>query len=198
MVQSSSRHLLDLINDILDLSKIEAGQLDLDPAPFEVRESLGKVMHLIAPLAEKKQLSLRSEIGPEVGTMINDRRRFEQILINLVNNAVKFSEKGGVLVQCGIEGFELVTRVRDTGIGIKPEDMGKLFNSFQQIDSGLTRSHEGSGLGLSICKKLVDMMGGEISVESEWGRGSTFTFVLPLLLAPGETDEAEDLDNRRQ
>jgi PAS domain S-box-containing protein len=180
MVQGSALHLLELISDILDLSKIEAGQFTLAPAPFSVPESLGRVARLVAPMAEKKHLTLTCEVAPEVGTATADRRRFEQIVINLLNNAVKFSEKGHVRLQCSLQGRELLTRVTDTGIGIKPEDRGTLFQTFQQIDSGLTRNHEGSGLGLAICKRLVEMMGGRIAVESEWGVGSTFSFTLPL------------------
>ena len=180
MVQGSARHLLELINDVLDLSKIEAGQLQIEAEPFDVRTAVDKVTQLVAPMAEKKQLALTSEVSSDVGEITGDRRRFEQILINLLNNAVKFSEEGYVRVECGVDGDELLTRVSDTGIGIKPEDLDKLFNPFQQVDIGLTRNHEGSGLGLSICKKLLGMMGGSISVDSEWGVGSTFTFRLPL------------------
>jgi signal transduction histidine kinase len=180
MVQGSAQHLLALINDVLDLSKIEAGQLEVEAKPFDARESVEKVLHSLTPLAEKKGLMLSADISPEVGELTSDRRRFEQILINLLNNALKFSEEGQVRIECAVNGRDLVTRVVDTGIGIRPEDLGKLFHTFQQIDTGLTRNHEGSGLGLSICKKLVEMMGGKISVESEWGVGSTFTFTLPL------------------
>ncbi len=180
MVQGSARHLLELINDVLDLSKIEAGQFQIEAEPFDVRAAVDKVTRLVAPMAEKKQLALTSEVSPDVGEMTGDRRRFEQILINILNNAVKFSEEGYVRLECGVDGDELVTRVSDTGIGIRPEDLGQLFNPFQQVDIGLTRNHEGSGLGLSICKKLLEIMGGSITVESEWGAGSTFTFKLPL------------------
>ena len=180
MVQGSARHLLSLINDILDLSKIEAGQLEIEARPFDAREAVESVVRLVAPLAEKKGLTLTRKVAPEVGELTGDRRRFEQILINLVNNALKFSEKGEVRVECAVDGRELVTRVADTGIGIRSEDLGKLFRTFQQIDTGLSRNYEGSGLGLSICKKLIEMLGGGISVESEWGVGSTFTFTLPL------------------
>ncbi|MBX7255209.1 MAG: PAS domain S-box protein [Candidatus Hydrogenedentes bacterium] len=180
MVQGSARHLLALINDVLDLSKIEAGQLEVEAKPFNARESIERVMHLVAPMAEAKGLTLSSDISPEVDHMVNDRRRFEQILINLINNGLKFTEKGGVRVDCTIEGSDLVTRVRDTGIGIKPEDMGTLFQAFRQIDAGLTRNHEGTGLGLSICKRLIEKMGGRIWAESEWGVGSAFGFTLPV------------------
>lgn len=178
MVQGSARHLLDLINDVLDLSKIEAGQLEVEAKPFDARESVEKVMRLVAPLAEKKGLALSSEISPDVGGLTSDRRRFEQILINLINNGLKFTEKGHVRIECAMDGQELVTRVVDTGIGIKPEDMGKLFQAFRQVDVGLTRNHEGTGLGLSICKRLVEKLGGRIWVESEWGVGSVFAFTI--------------------
>ncbi len=120
-------------------------------------------------------LALLTRVGPEVDQIASDRRRVEQVLINLLSNAVEFTEKGEVSVECLVRDDRLVTRVVDTGMGIKPEDMGKLFEVFGQIDSGLARQHEGTGLGLSICKRLVEMLGGEIWVESEWGVGSTFT-----------------------
>ena len=180
MVQKSARHLLNLINDILDISKIEAGEVKITPEPFDVRESIEKMMETMTPLAEEKGLALVTELAPEVGQITSDQRRVEQILINLVNNAVKFTDKGEARVHSEISDGWLVTRVTDTGIGIKPEDMGKLFQVFHQIDSGLTRRHEGTGLGLSICKKLVELLGGEIRAESEFGAGSTFTFTLPI------------------
>ncbi len=104
----------------------------------------------------------------------------EQILLNLLSNAVKFTEHGGVHLDCRIEKDALAVRVRDTGIGIKPEDLQALFKPFKQIDAGITRQYEGTGLGLSICKRLVELLGGQIWVESEWGKGSTFAFTLPL------------------
>jgi len=179
MVRNSSRHLLDLINDVLDISKIEAGQLEITSEPFDMREAIEKVVRTVTPLAEKKGLALVAEVSPEVGQITSDRRRVEQALINLVNNAIKFTEEGEVRIECQVNDGWLVTRVVDTGIGIKPEDVGKLFEAFQQIDTGLARVKEGTGLGLSICKKLLEMLGGEIWVESEWGVGSTFTFTLP-------------------
>lgn len=188
MVRNSGRHLLDLINDVLDVSKIEAGQLEITPEMFDMREAIEKAVATVAPLAEKKGLVLVANIEPEVGEMTSDRRRVEQILINLINNAIKFTGKGEVRVECAASHSQLVTRVIDTGIGIKPEDMGKLFEPFRQIETGLTRGYEGTGLGLSICKKLVGALGGEIGAESEWGKGSTFTFTLPL--CTGEGNEA--------
>lgn len=198
MVQGSARHLLDLINDVLDLSKIEAGQLRVEAQAFDVPASVAKVVRSVELLAEKKGLGLSSEIAPQVGEIVSDRRRFEQVLINLLSNAVKFSNEGHVRVECGVDGQKLVTRVSDTGIGIRPEDMDRLFSPFQQLDTGLTRNHEGSGLGLSICKKLVEMMGGGIAVESEWGVGTTVTFTLPLDPSTGESDGTESSGDRGQ
>jgi len=182
MVQGSARHLLALINDVLDLSKIEAGQLEVEKELFDARASIAAVLQLVTPLAEKKGLALSASVSPEIGELKNDRRRFEQILINLLNNGVKFTEKGSVRIECVVDGDELVIRVSDTGIGIRREDLGKLFQAFQQVDVGLTRNHEGTGLGLSICKRLVEKMGGRIWVESEYGVGSVFTFTLPLVV----------------
>ena len=159
---------------------IIAGQLEIVSEPFDMRKAIEKVVRTVTPLAEKKDLALVAEVSPEVGQIISDWRRVEQILINLVNNAVKFTEQGEVRVECQVNDGWLVTRVVDTGIGIKPEDMGKLFEAFRQIETGLARRHEGTGLGLSICKRLGEMLGGEIWVESEWGVGSTFTFTLPV------------------
>ena len=110
----------------------------------------------------------------------SDRRRVEQILINLLNNAVKFTEHGNISIQCTIEDENVITQVIDSGIGIKHEDIENLFKPFQQIQTGISRQYEGTGLGLSICKRLVELLGGKIWVESEWGTGSTFRFKLPL------------------
>ena len=180
MVKGSAHHLLELINDVLDISKIEAGQIDVHNEMFDMRSSILKSLEKVTPMAERKGLSITSEIADEVQMIYSDRRRVEQILINLLNNAVKFTEHGGVHLKCNIEKGRLVTHIHDTGIGIKSEDLQTLFKPFQQIDTGLTRQYEGTGLGLSICKRLVDLLGGQISVESEWMKGSTFTFTLPM------------------
>jgi PAS domain S-box-containing protein len=180
MVQSSANHLLDLINDVLDISKIEAGQVQITKKPFDMRSVIEAALRTVLPLAAKKGLFVDSVIASDVGVMISDRRRVEQILINLVANAVKFTDRGAVRIECRINGDRLEICVRDTGVGIKPEDMGKIFKPFSQVETGLARNHEGTGLGLSICKKLVELLGGAIRVESEWGKGSTFTFTLPV------------------
>jgi signal transduction histidine kinase len=180
MVQGSARHLLELINDVLDISKIEADQIVLGNETFDMGESIRNSVDKILPMAEKKGLRLTTEINPSKIMISSDRRRVEQILLNLLNNAVKFTDNGKVSLNCRIDNDRLLTQISDTGIGIKPEDLQTLFKPFRQIDTGITRQYEGTGLGLSICKRLVELMGGEIHVESEAGQGSTFTFTLPL------------------
>ena len=180
MTRDSARHLLALINDVLDISKIEAGQLEIVKRPFDMRQAIESALRVVHPLALKKNLQLATSIGDRVGTINNDRRRVEQVLINLLNNAIKFTDRGQVSIRCQIRDGRLEISVQDEGIGIKPEDIDRLFKPFQQIHTGLARSYEGTGLGLSICQRLVSAMGGEINVESQWGRGSTFQFTLPL------------------
>jgi PAS domain S-box-containing protein len=186
MVRESARHLLALINDVLDISKIEAAQVQVRSEAFDLREALAKVAGIVKPLADKKGLALRVELGPQVGAVNSDRRRVEQVLLNLLNNAIKFTEQGQVALAARVaEGAagaasSIQMSVADTGMGIKPEDLNKLFQPFQQIDSGLSRLHEGTGLGLAICARLAGLLGGEVRVASEWGKGSTFTFILPL------------------
>ncbi|MBN1537390.1 MAG: PAS domain S-box protein [Anaerolineales bacterium] len=180
MVQDSARHLLELINDVLDISKIEADQLVISCEPFDMQTAIQKSIDKIRPMAEKKGLAFTSDISPQIGEISADRRRVEQILLNLLNNAVKFTEQGEVHLECQIENDRVVTRVKDTGIGIKAEDFSTLFKPFRQINTGISRQYEGTGLGLSICKRLVELMGGEIWAESEPGIGSTFTFTLPV------------------
>lgn len=179
MVRNSANHLLALISDVLDISKIESGQLTVICEQFDIRNSIRKVALSIRPLSEKKGLELVEEIDNDVGPMISDVRRVEQILLNLLSNAVKFTEKGTVRISCRRDGEAINICVSDTGIGIKQEDMATIFKPFRQIDTGLNRKFEGSGLGLSICWKLVEMLGGRIVVESRPGMGSSFRFTLP-------------------
>jgi PAS domain S-box-containing protein len=180
MVQGSSRHLLALINDVLDISKIEAGELEIRREPFDVCASLERVVQALMPLARKKGLAVRTEIGAELGAIIGDQRRFEQIVTNLLGNAVKFTERGGVTLRCAARRGNLELSVQDTGSGIPREHFQGLFRPFHQVDTGLTRKHEGTGLGLSICKRLVELMGGRIAFDSTEGVGSTFTVSVPL------------------
>ena len=194
MVQGSARHLLALINDVLDISKIEAGQLEIADAPFDLRASIEKVAGIARPLAEKKGLELRVTQDAAVGATSGDARRVEQALLNLLSNAIKFTERGSVTLTAErIDDFKpeqsasplpaVRMRVADTGMGIKPEDLAILFQPFRQIDSALSRNHEGTGLGLAICRHLAALMGGTITVESQWQQGSVFTFTLPLTRA---------------
>jgi PAS domain S-box-containing protein len=187
MVNDSGQHLLALIKDVLDISKLEAGHIEIRRASFDLAQSIQKVVQTVEPLAARKHLLLQVRVAPEVGLVNSDRRRVEQILLNLLSNAIKFTENGQITLRAEIGPVEqngappaVRISVSDTGIGIRTEDMGKLFQPFSQLDSGLTRQHEGTGLGLVICKRLVERMGGTIHVESEWGKGSTFGFTLPV------------------
>ncbi|MBK9089941.1 MAG: PAS domain S-box protein [Holophagales bacterium] len=184
MVKSSAHHLLALINDVLDLSKIEAGQLQVALAPFELRDAVEQCVRSLAPAAERKGLAISVVVETGVGRVVSDRRRVEQVLLNLLSNAVKFTESGNVSVRCGRQGPWIVTSVRDTGIGIPAGEIPRLFRPFQQLESGLTRRFEGTGLGLSICRRLLDLLGGDIAAESVPGSGSTFTFRIPAAPEP--------------
>jgi signal transduction histidine kinase len=132
------------------------------------------------PAAQRKGIALSAIVDENVSEVISDRRRVEQILLNLLSNAVKFTERGSVHLHCRVEAPMVLISVQDTGVGIREEDLGRLFRPFQQLDEGLTRRHEGTGLGLAICANLARLLGGYISVESKWGVGSTFTLHLPL------------------
>lgn len=180
MVQSSARHLLSLINDVLDISKIEAGQLKMNLEVFNVPEVILKVVEANEPSADKKNIQLNVSISPHVTDIMSDKLRVQQILINLVNNAIKFTDVGSVGIECHKENDFIIIRVKDSGIGIEKDQLELLFKPFTQVDTGLTRKHEGTGLGLSICKKLLEMLNGSIEVESEFGTGSVFTVKLPI------------------
>ena len=147
---------------------------------FSLRVPILKVVQSISPLAEKKGLELSVHLDDTVGTVVADERRVEQILLNLLGNAVKFTEQGGISIQCEREAGHYVISITDTGIGIREEDLAGLFQPFHQIDTGLSRKYEGTGLGLSICRRLVELMGGSITVTSRVGEGSTFKFIVPV------------------
>ena len=179
MVAGSAEHLLTLINDVLDISKIEAGQLTLVIEPVDITVILEKAIETIKPAAGRKGLPLEVAIEPGLGAVRGDARRIGQVILNLLSNAIKFTEKGHIRIECAEEEGNISIRVIDTGIGIEEAHIPKLFKPFSQIDSGLTRKYEGTGLGLSISKKLVDLMGGTIKVRSEPGKGSVFSVTLP-------------------
>ena len=190
MVKGSSHHLLNLINDVLDISKIEAGELQVSYEKFSMRDVVNHVAESLKPLAEQKGLTLSVEIGSEVDMISSDERRVRQILINLANNAIKFTEKGTVKIVCLKRDSRIEVEVTDSGIGIKDEDIDKLFKPFQQLDTGISRRYEGTGLGLSVCKRILEMLGGDIRVKSQFGKGSTFAFTLPL--TPEEKNEEKE------
>jgi len=180
VVKKNANHLLSLINDILDISKIEAGKVDLSLEEFSLDDVAGEVVETLSPTANQKGLELLTEV-PEGITLSSDRRRVKQVLVNLGSNAVKFTNRGSVKIAASVLGDDnLEVRVIDTGIGIKKEDMDKLFQPFQQIDVSLTKEYEGTGLGLHLARRLAALLGGDISAKSEYGTGSEFTFTLPL------------------
>ena len=180
-VQSNGRHLLGLINDVLDLSKIEAGQLTLSIAEYSIKEVVQTVAAYAEPLAAEKKLLLKVEVCDDLPRAEGDERRITQALLNLVGNAIKFTDSGAVTVQAAAAPDHAVEiRVIDTGSGIAAADRERIFEEFQQVDSSSTRKKGGTGLGLSISKKIIEMHGGCIWVELELGRGSTFHFTLPL------------------
>ena len=180
-IRDSGKHLLSLINDILDLSKIEAGRMELDLARFDLARAMDNAMTLVRGRAERHGIQLEAEIAPGVGEYEGDERKFKQIMLNLLTNAVKFTPEGGKVTMAAerVNGA-YVFRVKDTGIGIAEADLGRIFEEFRQVGTDYARKAEGTGLGLSLTRKLVELHGGRIHVESEIGRGSTFTFNLPI------------------
>ncbi|CAK0779398.1 two-component system, sensor histidine kinase and response regulator [Gammaproteobacteria bacterium] len=194
-IQNAAHSLLGIINDILDFSKIEAGQLSLERIPFDLDELMERVLNLLSIKADEKVLEIlfaRDRSLPNV--LLGDPTRLEQILVNLGGNAIKFTAKGEVVVRMELaseNGDEILLRssVRDTGIGIAPQQFGRLFQAFNQEDSSTTRRFGGTGLGLTICQRLVEMMGGQIEVSSTPGQGSTFTFTARLGRLPGRPSE---------
>jgi PAS domain S-box-containing protein len=178
-VQSSGEHLLALINDLLDLSRIESGRMDVTVAPFDFAAVAAEVGQNLKPLIEQKGLRLGIHV-PHTLPMVGDRRKCYQVLLNLTNNAVKFTERGEVRIDATVQDGRLAASVSDTGIGIRPEQLRLLFEAFRQLDGTPRRLYEGTGLGLHLCRKLLDLMAGEIRVESEFRRGSRFSFTVPL------------------
>jgi signal transduction histidine kinase len=187
-IQQNGRHLLGLINDVLDLSKIEAGQLTLAPADYSMRELVLDVVSATEALAAEKKLAVEVEAPPDLPRGRGDERRLTQVLMNLVSNAIKFTEAGSVSIRAKVEDSSFVVAVTDTGVGIAPEDRERIFEEFQQVDTSSTRRKGGTGLGLAIAKRIVELHGGRIWVESAPGQGSTFAFTVPLRV--GEQERA--------
>jgi PAS domain S-box-containing protein len=182
-VQTSAKHLLALINDLLDLAKIEAGKIELDLEPTSCGDVVAEVLAALHPLAETKGLALRFDPSGDHVVVHTDRRALHQIVLNLVNNAIKFTDRGGIdvaverLADAADEHIEL--RVADTGVGIRPEDQAKLFAAFSRVESKSNRALEGTGLGLHLSQKLAELLGGRITCRSEYGKGTTFIVRLP-------------------
>jgi signal transduction histidine kinase len=180
-ILSSGRHLLQLINDVLDLAKVEAGKLEFRPEPVEVARLVGEVVAILRTSAAEKQIRLETELDPSVANLLIDPARLKQVAYNYLSNALKFTGIGGSVTlrirSDGDDGFRL--EVQDTGIGIAPEDLGRLFVEFQQLEAGLAKRHQGTGLGLALTRRLVENQGGSVGVKSVVGEGSTFHVCLP-------------------
>jgi signal transduction histidine kinase len=179
-VQTNGKHLLGLINDVLDLSKIEAGQLTLSLSDYSLAELVQGVYVAVEPLAAQKSLALRTKIAQGLPVGRGDERRLAQVLLNLVGNAIKFTETGEVAIEASHADGAFNVAVRDSGPGIAAADQTKIFEEFQQVDNTSTRQKGGTGLGLAISRRIVEMHGGRILVDSELGKGSTFTITLPV------------------
>ena len=179
-LESNGRHLLGLINDVLDLSKIEAGQLVLELTDYSLEDIAQTVRSTLEPLAADKKLAFKVEVSPKMPAGYGDGRRLTQVLINLVGNAIKFTDAGEVVIKATATDGSFHLSVRDTGPGISAADQSKLFQEFQQADNAITRKKGGTGLGLAISKRIVEMHGGKIWVESQVGKGSTFSFTVPV------------------
>jgi signal transduction histidine kinase len=186
-IQSNGKHLLGLINDVLDISKIEAGQLTLSVEDYSMKTLVQSVIAATGSLAQNKGLAVTTNIGDDLPTGHGDERRLTQVLLNIVGNAIKFTDTGSIDVSAKASNGHFLIDVHDTGPGIPPEHRDKIFEEFQQVDNSSTRQKGGTGLGLSIAKRIVNLHGGDISVDSEVGAGSTFHVVLPVRVAEQES-----------
>jgi signal transduction histidine kinase len=180
-LESNGKHLLGLINDVLDLSKIEAGQLVLDLADYSLEDIAKTVFSAVEPLAADKKLDFKAEVASGLPQGRGDERRLTQVLLNLVGNAIKFTDAGNVTIKATATNGSFSVAVHDTGPGISVTDQAKLFQEFQQADNSITKKKGGTGLGLAISKRIIEMHGGRIWVESHPGRGSTFAFTIPVV-----------------
>ena len=179
-VESNGRHLLGLINAVLDLSKIEAGQFTLDLADYSLQNVTQTVYNAVEPLALDKKLVFKAEVQSDLPPGRGDERRLTQVLLNLIGNAIKFTDAGEVVIKAAASDGTFNLAVRDTGPGISAADQARLFQEFQQADNSNTRKKEGTGLGLAISKRIIEMHGGRIWMESEVGQGSTFFVMIPV------------------
>lgn len=192
-VLTSGRHLLHLINDMLDLVKVQAGKIELNLQRFRLTDAIGEVCSGMHPISATKRIELRVDVEPRLDSVTLDLQRFKQILYNLLSNALKFTDDDGhVGIAARMEGddrFRLI--VSDDGIGIRAEDIGRLFTEFEQLETGTARRFGGTGLGLALTRKLVDLHGGEIRVESELGKGSAFSILFPCVAKSGDAPELD-------
>jgi signal transduction histidine kinase len=179
-VESNGKHLLGLINAVLDLSKIEAGQLTLDLTEYSLPDVIQTVYGAVEALAADKKIAFKADVAPNMPRGRGDERRLTQVLLNLVGNAIKFTDVGEVVIKASASSGSFNLLVRDTGPGISGTDQAKLFQEFQQGDNSITRKKGGTGLGLAISKRIIEMHGGKIWVESLVGRGSTFFVTVPV------------------
>jgi signal transduction histidine kinase len=183
-ITASGRHLLSLINDILDVSKVEAGRMQLEPSRFSLAEVLEHGMLIVGERASRHAIQFDLEVDPAIGTILADERKIKQVVFNLVSNAVKFTPDGGrITVTARVVGDEVQVLVRDTGVGIAENERERIFESFVQVGQSPDRAHEGTGLGLALARAFVELHGGRIWVESQPGVGSEFGFSLPALLS---------------
>jgi signal transduction histidine kinase len=191
-IRTAGQHLLALISDILDLSKIEAGKMELHLEVFSVSDMIEDILTTVRPLAEKSRNTLEFQGEQDLGAMSADLTKVRQALFNLLSNACKFTKEGAIVLQARREAWDghdwLIFKVSDSGIGLTPEQIGKIFQAFTQADASTTRQYGGTGLGLAITKHFCQMMGGDVTVESEFGRGSTFTIYLPAEVTSARTE----------
>jgi PAS domain S-box-containing protein len=178
--RSAAQHLLSLINDILDLARIESGKMSLNIEPVTLRELVREVSAQVEPMVTARNLEFTRSVDPTCPIFETDKTKVKQILLNLLSNAVKFTNKGNVTLTATCDGDSVRLEVTDTGVGIKPEEIDAIWEDFRQLDQSRTRSHGGTGLGLSITRRLTQQLGGEVSVQSVFGEGTTFTVRLPL------------------
>jgi signal transduction histidine kinase len=181
-ILTSARHLLQLINDVLDITKIEAGKMEFRPQILDLAKVTGEVKDILRGLAAQKQISVEVKSDPGLSKALLDESKMKQVLYNYMSNAIKFTPEGGkVTVRLSPEGKEMFRlEVEDTGIGIRAEDLHKLFIEFQQLDAGTAKKYAGTGLGLALTKRIVESQGGQVGVRSEIGKGSSFFALLPL------------------
>jgi two-component system sensor histidine kinase BarA len=196
-IQKSGDQLLNLINDILDLAKIEAGKMQVRLEEFSIHDVYEGLLNMFRPLAERKNIDLRGQVDPDIRLLRQDPGKLQQILSNLLSNAIKFTPEGGrVLLKAAADAPHVIFTVSDTGVGIAPEEQELVFEKFRQSGNPLTREHAGTGLGLSIVRELAKLLGGEVMLQSELGRGSTFTVRLPLQLSQEPRLEFDLADQR--